>query len=185
MTRKEDSTPKTEQELLARIYESGQARKRLRSAGAPDVGIFWVIGEEPLIDKTPLNEAGERVDFFEPKSHSQTWPSLQRIGIVPRNSEFDDYPHGRVVLDKETGSFRLFADKCILKDEPMVQKILSDFHLPSQTKTEADPHYKCPMSGVNYYFPSGVLIVADQSCLISTRKQSERIRHDKKRVAES
>jgi hypothetical protein len=147
MTRNEDSTPKTAQEMLAKIYQSGQARKKLRIAGAPQVGIFWVIDEEPLIDGTPLNEAGERVGFFDPKSHSQIWPVYQRVGVVPRNSEYHDYPRGRVVYDKETRSFTLFADKCILKDKPMVQKILSDFHLPSQTKTESDPYYKCPKCG--------------------------------------
>jgi hypothetical protein len=144
MNQNEDSAPKTEQELIARICESEQARKKLRIAGAPEVGIFWVIEEEPLIEKTPLNEDGERVDFFAPKSHSETWPTLQRIGVVPRNSKYEDYPRGRVVYDNETRSFTFLADECILRDAQMVQKILSSFRLPSQTKTESDPHYKCP-----------------------------------------
>jgi|SRR5215469_14043125 len=144
MTPDEDSTPKTANDLIARICESEQARKELRNAGAPEVGIFWVIDEDPLIDGTPLNEAGERLDFFEPKGHSQTWPVYQRVGVVPRNSDYQDYPRGRVVYDKETRSFTLFADKCILKNESMVQKILSDFRLPPQTKTASDPLYRCP-----------------------------------------
>jgi hypothetical protein len=147
MTRNEDSTPKTAREMIARICESEQARKELRIDGAPEVGIFWVIDEEPLIDGTPLNEAGERLDFFDPKSHSQLWPVYQRIGVVPQNSEYQDYPRGRVVYDKEARSFTIFADKCILKDEPMVRKILSGFHLPPQTQAESDPHYECPKCG--------------------------------------
>jgi hypothetical protein len=126
--------------LIARICESEQARKKLRIASAPEIGIFWVIDEEPLIEGTPLNEAGERVDFFSPKSHSESWPSLQRLGIVPRNSEYEDYPRGRVDYDKETRSSILFADNCILQDKPMVQKILSGFHLPSHTKTNNIVH---------------------------------------------
>ncbi len=144
MSQNEDSAPKTEQELIARICESEQARKKLRIAGAPEVGMFWMIDQEPLIEKTPLNEAGERVDFFAPKSHSETWPTLQRIGVVPQNSKYEHYPRGRVDYEKETSSFVLLADKCILQNAPMVQKILSRFRLPSQTKTESDPHYKCP-----------------------------------------
>jgi hypothetical protein len=40
-----------------------------------------------------------------------------------------------------------FADRCILKDEPMVEHLLAELHLPSITKKESDPHYKCKKCG--------------------------------------
>jgi|SRR5215472_355480 len=101
MRHNDDSTPRTVQEVIVRICESEQAREKLRMAGAPEIGIFWVIDNEPLIDGTPLNEAREYLDVFPLKSHSETWPSFQRIGIVPPNSKYEDYPRGRVVYDKK------------------------------------------------------------------------------------
>jgi hypothetical protein len=43
--------------MLAEIYDRGQARKRLRDAGAPAVGIFWVVDGKPLAFGGSLNDA--------------------------------------------------------------------------------------------------------------------------------
>jgi hypothetical protein len=49
MSSDEDLTPKTETQLIAAIYERAQARKRLRVAGAPEVGIFRVVDGKAAI----------------------------------------------------------------------------------------------------------------------------------------
>jgi hypothetical protein len=149
MSSDEDLTPKTETQLIAAIYERAQARKRERVAGAPEVGIFWVVDGKAVILGEPLSEAESWGEFKNySQGHDREWSRfLQRNGIVPRDSEYDDYPRGRVVYNTITGSFNLFADKCILKDKSMVQKVLAELHLPSQTTTESDPHYKCQKCG--------------------------------------
>ena len=53
-----------------------------------------------------------------------------------------------------------FADRCILKNRPMVERLLAELHLPPTTKTESDPHYKCknvePNSQANDRFATHV-----------------------------
>lgn len=134
--------------MLAEIYERGQARKRLRDVGAPNVGIFWVIDGKPLAFGDSLNNAEQWGEFKNYKEdHIHLWKFLQRSGIVPKDSEYEDYARGRVVYNTKTDSFMFFADRCILKDEAMVEHLLSELHLPTTTKTEGDPHYKCKKCG--------------------------------------
>lgn len=134
--------------MLAEIYERGQARKSRRDAGAPQVGIFWVVNGRPLTFGDPVTEAepwGEFRNYRE--DHIHLWKSLQRTGIVPWDSEYEDHPRGRVVYNTRTDSFMFFADRCILKNRPTVRHLLAELHLPATTKTESDPHYKCKKCG--------------------------------------
>lgn len=145
----DSSTLKSGQELIAAIQQRAQARRKMRVEGAPEVGIFWVVDGKPIIFGDPLNEAeawGEFKNFKQ--SHESMWSGfLQRNGLVPRDAEYYDYPRGRVVYNTRNNSFNFFADRCILKDDAMVQRVLAELHLPSQTKTESDPHYKCRKCG--------------------------------------
>ncbi len=134
--------------MLAEIYERGQARKRLRDAGAPAVGIFWVVEGKPLAFGDSLNDAEQWGEFKNYKEdHIHLWQFLQRNGIVPPDSEYEDYPRGRVVYNTRTASFMFFADRCILKNRPIVEHLLAELHLPATTKTESDPHYRCRKCG--------------------------------------
>ena len=144
----ENSPQSDAKRMLAEIYERGQARKKLRDAGAPEVGIFWVVDGKPLAFGDPLAEAEPWGDFKNYKQdHIRLWKFLQRNGVVPRDSEYEDYPRGRVVYNTKTDAFMFFADRCILKDKPMVEHLLAELHLPSTTTTESDPHYKCKQCG--------------------------------------
>jgi hypothetical protein len=72
------------------------------------VGIFWVIEDNVLLDTTPLSAAE---DYF----------------------EYDEPPRGRVAYHKTTRKFSLLADKCILRDTNKITDIMSLMHLPSGT----------------------------------------------------
>lgn len=144
----EDSTPRTAKELIAAIQERAQVRARARVPGAPEVGIFWVVNGKPIVFSDPLNEAEPWGEFKNYKqSHHSLWRFLQRTAAVPQDSEYEDYPRGRVVYNTKASSFAFYADKCILKDKPMVEHLLAVLHLPSTTKAECDPHYKCKNCG--------------------------------------
>jgi hypothetical protein len=148
MSNDKDSTPKTARELIAAIQKRAQARAKARVQGAPEVGIFWVVEGKPIVFGDPLSEAepwGEFKNYRQ--SHYSLWRFLQRNGAVPQDSEYEDYPRGRVVYNTPTSSFAFFADRCILKNKPMVEHLLSELHLPSSTKTESDPHYRCKKCG--------------------------------------
>ena len=68
-------------------------------------------------------------------------------GGVSRELEYEEPPRGRVVFNKRTQRFALYADRCILKRKAVVKRIIAAMHLPtSQTDTGTDGnfgHYKC------------------------------------------
>ncbi|PYV74242.1 MAG: hypothetical protein DMG97_09270 [Acidobacteria bacterium] len=57
--------------------------------------------------------------------------------------EYDEPPRGRVMYNTKTRRFTLLADKCILKDNRVISKIMSQLHLPRNTEMDTDSHYRC------------------------------------------
>ena len=110
----------------------------------PDVGIMWLVRDQLIFDSVPMREAeasGEHWDH--PRSHIEVWEHLQRLGKVPRESEYEEFPRGRVIYDSASGKFTLLADKCILDRTDLIDKIKNALHLPKSTKTGTDLHYRC------------------------------------------
>jgi hypothetical protein len=133
-----------EKQLLANIAKAAQERQLKRVAGAPEVGIFWVVNDKPVIDGMPLNEAEDYGGFkTHGRSHDQMWPVFQRNDIVPRDVEYDEVPRGRVVYSTKTRSFTFFADRCILKNKSLTNRIKESMHLPNTVKNLTDSHYRC------------------------------------------
>ena len=62
---------------------------------------------------------------------------LRRTGAVPPDSEYDDYPRGRVAYNTKTGKYSLLLDRCILKNKSVVNKIMSELNLPTK-RTKSD-----------------------------------------------
>ncbi len=115
-----------------------------KSNEEPHLGIFWLVNGRVIIDGAPLSEAepyGEHRTH--PRSHIGVWEQFQQIGKAPRESEYEEYPRGRVMFDKTTGSFTLLADKCILARKELISQIKDSLRLPAETKIGTDPHYKC------------------------------------------
>jgi len=110
----------------------------------PHVGIFWVVGGKPIIDRTPLGEAEPYGDhLIHPPSHLDVWRLFQQGGIVPIDMEYDEHPRGRVIYSTKSHRFVLLADKCILRDHGMVAKIMLVMNLPEDSATDKDSHYRC------------------------------------------
>jgi hypothetical protein len=112
----------------------------------PNVGIFFLLGNKLLIDRTPISEGEVYGDFsIHERGHDTFWEMLRHSGAVPQNSEYDDYPRGRVAYNTKTGKYSLFLDRCILKNKSIVNKIISDLSLPiKSTEVDTDSHYRCP-----------------------------------------
>jgi hypothetical protein len=111
----------------------------------PHVGIFWLIGQRLIIDTTPLSAAGKYGDFrIHEGDHEAFWGGMERRGEVPRDSDYEEHPRGRVKFDTRTQRFSLYADKCILSRREVVRKIMDAMHLPPDKTTEdRDEHYRC------------------------------------------
>jgi hypothetical protein len=112
------------------------------------VGIFWMMDARLIIKASPLNEAEPYGDCLSHRnSHIDYWTEQQRLGAVPRDVEYEEYPRGRVVYNRKIQRFTLYADRCILKEESVIDQIMKAMHLPAkQTDVTTDGpegHYKC------------------------------------------
>jgi hypothetical protein len=121
-----------------------QHKKTKSGAAEPEVGIFFLVGGKLFVERTPLVEAGTYADCkIHEGDHIQYWEKLLRSGAVPE-SEYEEYPRGRVAFNIKTEQFMIYADKCILGRKSIVATIKRELHLPKGTKTVPDSHYRCP-----------------------------------------
>ncbi len=110
----------------------------------PYVGIFFLVGGKLVFEATRFSEAGTYAHCkIHEGDHVHYWDKLLRDGAV-LNSEYDEYPRGRVVFDTKIAQFTIYADRCILANKRLVAKITRELNLPMNTKIETDPHYRCP-----------------------------------------
>jgi hypothetical protein len=111
---------------------------------SPRVGIIYLVGGELLIESKPLAQAGHYGEFkIHERSHIDYWAELVQRGKVP-NSEYEEFPRGRVAYHPKSGKFGLLADSCILSQEKVLGKIFSQLFIPlKDTVMGTDSHYRC------------------------------------------
>jgi hypothetical protein len=121
-----------------------RSRRQEVSTFEPQVGIFWWFNGELLMDSCPLSAAEAYGDCKNhPVSHVKHWAQLQREGVVPPETEYEEQPRGRIVYQAKTQQFTLLADRCILAKPKVVKEICARLCLPHDCKTETDDHYRC------------------------------------------
>jgi hypothetical protein len=108
------------------------------------VGIIYLVKGKLLIDSIPLAQAGHYGNSaIHERDHISYWEELVENGKVP-NSEYEEFPRGRVAFDTASHRFNLLADKCILSNKSRVSMILWNMNLPvRETKIGMDSHYRC------------------------------------------
>jgi hypothetical protein len=134
--------------MLAKVDQEERRAQQQKEAAIPEVGIIFCVpsrrGGDLWIESTPIDEAGEYGDFkIHENDHLNYWEKLCKEGFVPVK-EYDEVPRGRVVYDTSRRIFTLFLDRCILKNDDLVKRIMRCMHLPNTTKIETDAHYRCP-----------------------------------------
>lgn len=136
-----------EDELMGPISDGTPIEKHERpiESGAPRVAIFWVVKGQLIIDSVPLARAEPWGDRYlnDPRSHMDTWEHYKALRAVPVTADWADYPRGRVIYDKVTERFRIYADLCILNDPETMARIKSVLNLPLNTPAGRDDHYCC------------------------------------------
>ena len=108
------------------------------------LGIIYLVGDKLWIDSTPLSAAGHHGDnLVHERSHYEYWAQLVKMGAVPR-AGCEDFPRGRVAYGNKIGKFFLLADACILRENKVLDAIMSRLHLPvDDTETGTAPIYRC------------------------------------------
>jgi hypothetical protein len=129
---------------MKKSHEGGQRNASERTT-EPRVAIFWLVEGKPIIDSVALTDAEPYGDHLtHPRGHADVWEQYQRLGMVPLESEYEEFPRGRVMHNPKTRRFTFLADKCILKDTRIVSKIMSSMNLPGKnTDRGTDSHYRC------------------------------------------
>ena len=129
---------------MKKSHEGGKRKISTRTT-EPRVGIFWLVDGKTLIDSTSLSEAEPYGDHLtHPRGHIDVWEQWRLSGKVPAESEYEEFPRGRVMYNAKTRRFMLLADRCILRDKNVVRRIMSELKLPRNTATDTDSHYRCP-----------------------------------------
>jgi hypothetical protein len=80
--------------------------------------------------------------------HYETWARWRRDRTVPalralvRSHEYEDWPRGRIVFDRSSDLFIIYADRKLLTPA-MIARIKAQFHLPAErTEVTSDWHYQ-------------------------------------------
>ena len=118
----------------------------------PQVGIFFVIGDELFTKCSPLSAAVPYGDFrIRPGDHSSFWKEILRVKPSLSGVSYDFYPRGRVLFNERDEKFWVYVDRSTREDFSMITRILDEFHLPeNKTKIRCDsrcnghvctPHY--------------------------------------------
>ena len=114
------------------------------------VGIFFVIQKHLLIDVVSLAQGelyGDAINF---SGHFEYWEALNPTNEIEqlfKSHAYDYYPRGRVVYFNQNKSFKLYADRCISKDE--IKKIVIAFQL-TKHQLARDEHYQCAICNPDY-----------------------------------
>ncbi len=119
-------------------------KRKTTDLSAPRVGIIYLVGKELLIDSTHLAQAGNYGEFrIHERSHIDYWAELVKSGNVP-NSEYEEFPRGRVAYHPKNNKFGLLADSCILNQEKVLGRIFSNLCISLEnTVIGTDSHYRC------------------------------------------
>ena len=62
---------------------------------------------------------------------------------MPHESEYEEFPRGRVMHHPKSGQYTILADKCILDRKDLITHIKDALQLPAKTKIGTDPYYRC------------------------------------------
>ena len=112
----------------------------------PEVGIFFVVGDELFIESTPLSSAepyGE--DFLiHPGDHASFWKRVIKVKESLSGVSYDYYPRGRALFNGKKKRYWVYLDKCALRDPGVIAEIISEFHLPEdKVEVHHDSRYRC------------------------------------------
>jgi hypothetical protein len=111
----------------------------------PLVGIFWWFRVRLILDASPLSEAEKYGDCLtHSRSHIDHWTGLLQRNEVPIEVEYEEPPRGRVMWNTISERCLILTDRCILRKQGSLNRIMRSMRIPMQTAdTETDAHYRC------------------------------------------
>ena len=120
---------------------------------APAVGIFWLVGDALLIDRSVLDDAEAYGDCItHAAGHYERWEEWQALGAhrlaqlgyptLIASTEYEAWPRGRIVYEVPPARFILYADRRLQRPE-IVSALKTHFGLNDSTVLiKNDAHYR-------------------------------------------
>ena len=125
---------------------------------SPSVGIFWLIpsaGKSILFTQQSTLRGAEPYGdcLTHPVGHYELWeclrslpfPTLKKRGLPVeiKSTEYEHYPRGRVIYEKPSGTFVIYAD-ARLHMSGVISKIMQAFQLEGEVTVHvrSDSHYR-------------------------------------------
>ena len=113
----------------------------------PRIGVFWLHLKngkiEILFSKTMVLGLGHSYGNYiiDQAGHYDIWESLKSHGIIPKNSNYEDLPRGRVSYDQVKKQYVIYHGSYIKSSPCIKQVIKSEFNLKRDIRWEPDLHY--------------------------------------------
>lgn len=122
--------------------------KRVKIYGSTNnklLAVFWYIndtfvGTEAMLDSDNVIQFGDYLQLDD--DHFEIWPYFRNELKLPKHTEYDEYPRGRVMFNVKIHKFVVIGNKIFMEDASVKKKLLSFYGLPSTTIFETDEHYK-------------------------------------------
>lgn len=154
-----------------RNESEGTRARQNRRVATRRVGILYLVGDKLWIEATSVAHAGNLGDYaYHERQHEQYWRLLMKQGAVP-NTEYTEFPRGRVSYNRKTAKFELLADRCILQQRALVSVIFSRMRLAVQgTRTSTDAAYRCLGCGKAWTSKWLKLVSPQKGCFRRGRK---------------
>lgn len=119
----------------------------------PCLGIFWQVAGVLVIDRSILDEGEPYGDCLtHAAGHYERWENWRALGPerlratsfpdLIASSEYDEWPRGRIVYEKLTKRFVLYADRR-LQTPGILDALKTAFGLhEAEVIVMSDPHYR-------------------------------------------
>jgi hypothetical protein len=162
---------KSVRDLLEETHQRNLRDKDLREARVPRVGIIYVV-DPAMVDPKRKSEpelymsdvsVREAVSYGDLKTYDRVdhygyWNgTLRRMlvrvenGNIYRDKDYDFFPRGRVVYDTREDVYYLYLDRCLIKNQHLVNEIIEAMYLPRmKVSVDTDSHYKCRACNPHY-----------------------------------
>jgi len=113
----------------------------------PEIGIFWLCLKDGKVkiffSETISLVFGQKYGSFivAQREHYNTWESLKHHHNVPRNSNYEDLPRGRVSYDIDKEQYVVYHGNYIKSASGIKSVVKKEFMLKRNTRWEMDLHY--------------------------------------------
>ncbi len=121
---------------------------------APKVGIFYLVNGRIISETAAISAVKPSGSIRScPRQHYELWSQLQKQNHDLGDLDCYSLPRGRVIYNLKKAKFQVVADRHILQNDTLIERILSDFNLESSdTEFKEDEHYRCSVCKNDYIY---------------------------------